>query len=329
MKNLIATLLLAALFFSCIPRNQYDSIVTERNYYRNQSALADSLADQRAISSYDEVDLTGSELTQRIRQVEALTATNVSLNQSYQDLEVRYNELLGQSQSMLSDNGSEVTGLQQSLAERSAQVSAREQELRQLELDLQARQEAIERVEGDYAPAGGGQPVSYGTVSRDPGLRPPLSESQNAALKVNTIQNDLNQLLASAGLPGNSYVVAPAGNNRLQVSLAEGNLSSDGFTISLAGQQLLRRMATTLRNYPSVEYTVIGHADGANPNALRAYEDSTDKAINVAQQLVNYGLDPAKITAGGKGFYSPVADSSTPAGQAANRRMDILLTVPE
>ena len=49
-----------------------------RNYYRNQATLADSLADQRAISSYDEVDLNGNELTQRIRQVESLTATNIA-----------------------------------------------------------------------------------------------------------------------------------------------------------------------------------------------------------------------------------------------------------
>lgn len=327
MKYFVTTLLLASLFFSCVPRDQYEALVTERNYYRNQSAMADSLADQRAISSYDEVDLTGSELSQRIRQVEALTATNVSLNQSYQSLQERYDELLSQSQSMLSEDGDRVTGLQQSLAERTALVSSREAELRQLELDLQARQEAIERIEGDYAPAGRGEPQAYGTVSRDPGNRPALSGSQNAALRLNTIQNDLNQLLAY--LPGNSYVVAPAGINRLQVSLSEANLSNDGFTISPAGQQLLRRMATTLRNYPSTEYIVVGHADGSNPNALRAYEDSTDKAINVAQQLVNFGLDPAKITAGGKGFYAPVGDSSTPQGQAANRRTDIMITVPE
>ncbi|MEO0733674.1 MAG: OmpA family protein, partial [Bacteroidota bacterium] len=257
-----------------------------------------------------------------------LTATNRALNDSYQSLKARYEDLLGQSQDMLTNKGEEVTGLQQSLAARTAEVAAREAELRQLELDLQEREQAVARIESDYAPAGGGAPVAYGQVTT-PGTsaRTPLSATQNAALRLNTIQNDLNQLLAY--LPATDYVVSSAGSNRLQVVLAERALTSDGFTVSPNGRQLLQRMASTLRNYPSAEYTVIGHADGANANALRAYEDSTDKAINVAQQLVTYGLDPGKIVAGGKGFYSPVGDSSTPAGQEANRRTDIFITIPE
>lgn len=326
MKNLFCLIVLMAIFSSCVPKTQYEALETERNYYRNQSTLADSLADQRAIQSYDEVDLTGNELDQRIRQVESLTATNISLNQSYQSLKGRYEELLTQSQSMLSTSGNEVSGLQQNLADRTAQVAGREADLRQKELDIQAREEAIARIEGDYTPAGGGEPSAYGRVTTTDN-RPGLSGSQNAALLINTIQSDMNQLLANR--PGTSYIIANAGTNRLQITLAETNLSADGFTISPAGQSLLRRMATTLRNYPSAEFTIVGHADAANGNALRAYEDSTDKAINVAQQMVNFGLDPGKITAGGQGFYAPVGNSATPEGQQANRRTDIFITVPQ
>lgn len=326
MKNLLLPTCCLLILCSCVPRDQYQALETERNYYRNQTVLADSLADLRAISTYDEVNLTDNELDQRIRQVEALTATNRALNNSYQSLKTRYEDLLGQSQNLLANKGDEVTGLQQNLAERTALLAAREEELRKLDLELLAREEAIARIEGDYTPAGGGAPQSYGTVTQNPS-RSPLSSTQNAALRLNTIQNDLNQLLSY--LPATDYVVSGAGSNRLQLVLAERALTSDGFTISANGQQLLRRMATTLRNYPGAEFTVIGHADGANPNALRAYEDSTDKAINVAQQLITYGMDPGKIVAGGKGFYSPVGDSSTPTGQQANRRTDIFITVPE
>ncbi len=326
MKTLPLALLFSTLLCSCVPRTQYEALVTERNYYRNQATTADSLADKRAISTYDEVELTGGELDQRIRQVEALTATNVALNQSYQSLQTRYEELLSQSQQMLSTSGEQVTGLQQSLAARTTQVAAREEQLRKLELDLRAREEAIARVEGDYAPAGGGDPTVYGTVAANGG-RPPLSGAQNAALKLNTIQNDLSQLLAY--LPASSYVLRPVGSNRLQLELSESILSTDGFHVNPNGQQLLRRLVATLRNYPGTEYTVVGHADGANPNAMRAYEDSTDKAIQVAQQLITFGLDPAFITAGGKGFYAPVGDNSTAAGQEANRRTDLYITVPE
>lgn len=328
MKYLFSLLALGVVLTGCVPKNQYQALETERNYYRNQTVLADSLADLRAIKSYDEVDNSGSELSQRIQQVEALTATNIALNNSYQSLQSRYEQLLTQSQSLLSESGNQVTGLQQNLAERTAGVAAREAELRQLELDLQAREQAIARIEGDYTPAGGGEPTSYGTVNVNSG-RPALSAGQNAALRLNNIQSDLNQLLAGR-LNGKDYIIAPAGINRLQVSLAEAALSNDGFNVSPAGQTLLQRIAGLLRNYPGAEFIVTGHASGdGSGNALRAYEDSTDKAINVAQQLVNFGLDPGKITAGGKGFYAPIGSNATPEGQAANRRMDLFIVIPE
>lgn len=328
MKYLFSLLALGVLFTACIPKSQYEALETERNYYRNQTALADSLDDLRAIQSYDQVDDGSNELRQRIRQVESLTATNIALNKSYQDLNRRYEALLTQSQSLLSESGSEVTGLQQTLADRTTEVARREAELRQRELDLRAREQNIATLENDYRPAGG-EPVSYGVVNVPGAGRTPLDAGQSVALELNGIHNDMNQLLANR-LRGNTYVVAPAGSNRLQLSLSESVLTDDGFTINADGQNLLRRVAGMLRNYPDVEVIVTGYAGGnGTGNALRAYEDSTDKAINVAQQLVTYGMDPGKITAGGKGFYAPIGSNAAPAGQAANQRMDLFIVVPQ
>jgi chemotaxis protein MotB len=333
MKQLILPLMLVTFTaVSCVPRTQYSALETERNYYRNQATLADSLADQRAISSYDEVDPNGNELTQRIRQMESLTATNMALNQSYQSLHERYEDLLGQSQEMLSNTGSEVSGLQQSLAERTTQVSEREAELRQLELDLEAREASIARIEQDYAPAGGGSPQSYGSTPAAPeaygtaAVRG-LSDSQSAALRVNEIQNSLGQLLAA--YPATSYSLTNETPDKLRVTLAESMLSTDGFAVSPNGQNLLRNIAAVLRSKSSAEVLVIGHTDSSNPNALRAYEDSSDKAINIAQQLINFGMSPRKITVGGKGFYDPVTNGITQRDLASNRRMEILISVME
>lgn len=334
MKRLILPLTLLALGVSaCVPRTQYNALETERNYYRNQTTLADSMADLRAISSYDEVDLTGNELNQRIRQVEALTATNMALNQSYQSLQVRYEELLGQSQQMLSKNGTEVSSLQQNLAERTTQVSERETELRQLELELRAREAAIDRIEQDYAPAGGGAPQSYGTSPATPQAygtnvaRPELTDNQALALRINQIQSELSQLMAN--YPAGSYSLVNEGPGKLRVVLAESVLSTDGFTVSTNGQNLLRSIAGVLRNQAAAEALVIGHTDSSNPNAMRAYEDSTDKAINIAQQLINFGMSPRKLTIGGKGFYDPVTNGITRQDLARNRRTEILVTVTE
>jgi chemotaxis protein MotB len=329
---LIASLLMALAFTACVPKDQYAALETERNYYRNQATLADSLNDQRAISSYDEVDLTGNELKQRIRQVESLTATNVALNQSYQSLQVRYEELLGQSQQMLSTSGDKVSGLQQSLAERTTALGQREDELRQLEANLAAREAAIARVESDYQTAGEA-PGTYSSTSSTPqaygsnAARPALSAQQNAALRINEIQSDLSQILAR--YPVSAQNMEAEGSDKLRVTLGESLLSSDGYTINPAGQSLLRSIAGALRSHPSAEILVVGHADNSGGNALRAYEDSSDKAINVATQLINFGLSPRKLTIAGKGFYDPVTNGITQADLQKNRRTELLISVFE
>jgi chemotaxis protein MotB len=39
-----------------------------------------------------------------------------------------------------------------------------------------------------------------------------------------------------------------------------------------------------------------------------------------------YGVAPKRLTAGGRGQYDPVADNTTAAGQAQNRRTQIIIT---
>ncbi len=333
MKQIFTSVLLMALAFTaCVPKDQYAALETERNYYRSQTLLADSLNDQRAISSYDEVDVVGNDLRQRIRQVEALTATNVSLNSSYQSLQARYEELLGQSQQLLSTNGDEVSGLQQRLAERTTAISEREDELRQLEATLTAREDAIARIESDYQ-AAGEAPGTYSTAASAPqaygsqASRPALSASQNAALRVNQIQSDLSQVLSR--YPVSAQNMEAEGSDKLRVTLGESLLSSDGFSINPSGQSLLRSIAGVLRAHSSASILVVGHADNSGGNALRAYEDSSDRAINVATQLINFGLSPRSLTIAGKGFYDPVTNGITEVDLQKNRRTELLISVVE
>jgi chemotaxis protein MotB len=45
------------------------------------------------------------------------------------------------------------------------------------------------------------------------------------------------------------------------------------------------------------------------------------------QALQNsYGVDPKRLTAGGRGEYNPVASNATPEGRTANRRTQIIIT---
>jgi chemotaxis protein MotB len=40
----------------------------------------------------------------------------------------------------------------------------------------------------------------------------------------------------------------------------------------------------------------------------------------------NYGIDPKRLTAGGRGEYNPIASNDTEAGKNLNRRTQIIIT---
>ena len=67
---------------------------------------------------------------------------------------------------------------------------------------------------------------------------------------------------------------------------------------------------------------VYGHTDivgGAEVNQ----RVSTERAKKVAAFLVDKGIDASRIEAEGLSFNHPVADNSTEAGRAKNRRVEI------
>ena len=59
---------------------------------------------------------------------------------------------------------------------------------------------------------------------------------------------------------------------------------------------------------------------------LDNWDLSVKRATSVVRILQKeYGLDPAKMAAAGRGEYNPVADNSTKEGRASNRRTRIVI----
>ncbi|MBW5353148.1 hypothetical protein EST47_27000, partial [Escherichia coli] len=62
-------------------------------------------------------------------------------------------------------------------------------------------------------------------------------------------------------------------------------------------------------------------------NIRNNWDLSTLRASSVVQALQNnYGVDPKRLTAGGRGEYNPIANNSTAEGKARNRRTQIIIT---
>ena len=106
--------------------------------------------------------------------------------------------------------------------------------------------------------------------------------------------------------------------------------NSGKWDVTPAAKTVLGKVATVLKAQPDIEFMVEGHTDNKpydHPGAIKDNWDlSTKRATSVVRILQKeYGLDPARITAAGRGEYLPVAANDTNEGRAANRRTRIVI----
>ncbi|HVS96940.1 MAG TPA: OmpA family protein [Puia sp.] len=104
---------------------------------------------------------------------------------------------------------------------------------------------------------------------------------------------------------------------------------SGSWTVTEAAKTVLGKVATVLKAQPDIEFMVEGHTDNkrfVRPNLEDNWDLSVKRATSVVRILQKqYGLDPAHITAAGRGEYVPVASNDTEEGRAANRRTRIVI----
>src|ERR1700743_2335542 len=104
---------------------------------------------------------------------------------------------------------------------------------------------------------------------------------------------------------------------------------SGSWNVTDAAKTVLGKVAAVLKAQPDIEFMVEGHTDNkqfVRPNLQDNWDLSVKRATSVVRILQKqYGLDPAHITASGRGEYQPVATNDTEEGRAANRRTRIVI----
>jgi chemotaxis protein MotB len=101
---------------------------------------------------------------------------------------------------------------------------------------------------------------------------------------------------------------------------------SGSAVLGAEGKKAIGALANALNGYPNLKVIVLGNTDdkpikqGGDKWSL-----STERANGVVRILADDQVNPARLTAGGKGKYPPIADNSTEEGRAKNRRTEIIL----
>jgi len=115
------------------------------------------------------------------------------------------------------------------------------------------------------------------------------------------------------------------------ISLSDNMLYRSGsYEISDKAGTTLAKIAKIIKDYSNYDVLIEGNTDPVPinmPNIRNNWDLSVLRASSVVQSLQNnYGVDPKRLTAGGRGEYNPVASNTTEAGKAKNRRTQIIIT---
>jgi outer membrane protein OmpA-like peptidoglycan-associated protein len=119
------------------------------------------------------------------------------------------------------------------------------------------------------------------------------------------------------------------GLQAIKVTLPDGILFATGKSdLNSASIAELTKLSSSLAQHPDTDITINGHTDNTGSRAVNE-RLSLQRAMSVRNFLVGQGLPTGRFVANGLAYDVPVADNSTPAGRAQNRRVEIFLTASQ
>lgn len=159
-----------------------------------------------------------------------------------------------------------------------------------------------------------------------------LQDLQNRIARQDSITKRLNDLIRGALLGFKSDELSvEVKNGKVYVSMSDKLLfKSASAAIETKGLEAIKVLADVLNKNNDIDILIEGHTDNL-PIRTAQYRDNWDLSVARATSIVrilvdDYKIDAKRLTASGKGEFSPRANNSTPEGRAANRRTEIILS---
>ena len=120
------------------------------------------------------------------------------------------------------------------------------------------------------------------------------------------------------------------------ISLADNMLYKSGsYEINDRAAETLSKIAKIIKDYKDYDVLIEGNTDNVPVNSTASsmknirnnWDLSCLRASSVVQALQNqYGVDPKRLTAGGRGEYNPLTNNDTDVAKQRNRRTQIIIT---
>jgi chemotaxis protein MotB len=309
---LFTVLVVGQLLTSCVSARKHDRLLAQYNrlaadsarFTRERKGFEQDRAQLQAqidklTEESNKLKADSSEVGKLYRRNKALLD---DLFEKYERLDKSYNQLLsnssveaGRLSSTLSEKEKQLMTMEQNLMASKAQVD-------KLNVDLQAREKRVQELEKI------------------------LADKEKAV-------NDLRSRVSNALLGfKEGDLTVDIRNGKVYVSLAEQLLFKSGsYAVDPRGVDALKKLANVLKTQQDVNVLVEGHTDdvpiaGSINGVKNNWDLSVMRATSIVDVLVKNGVNPAKLTAAGRGEHLPVATEKTPEARQKNRRTEIILT---
>lgn len=245
------------------------------------------------------------------KEYEGLQSRNTALQQSNEDL----NKRLQASENELSGTRTRVKSLEEQIASEKANLAS-----------LQA---ALEKCLTSSNQGNVNVSKLVDEINSSNKYIKQLINAKNKSDSLNLVLT--NNLTRSLSQAEKSDVDIQVLKGVVYISLSDNMLYKSGsYEISDRAGATLDKIAKIIKDYQGYDVLIEGNTDNvpiSKPNIRNNWDLSALRASSVVQSLQNnYGVDPKRLTAGGRGEYNPLVANDSEAGKSRNRRTQIIIT---
>jgi chemotaxis protein MotB len=319
MKRILYIVIGLALLGSCVPTSEFTQLSDKSNSLQTER---DGLMVENEFLTVENREMR-SKIDQVEEQRQRITEDSIRIHKQLEDLEKelaqlerKYGDLESTHEALLRGNARETRRLLNELQTTQEDLAAKQRLLKELEANVAGQRQDVNQLQAELE-----------------ARNARLMEMEEMLYQKDRILDDLRQKVADAlmGFEGQGLTVTRK-NGKVYVSMDEKLLFKSGSTVvDPNGVKALRQLAQVLARNPDIDIMIEGHTDDIPFRKGSSIKDNWDLSVLRATSIVRIlldgsGIDPVRLTVGGRGEFLPVDSANTPEARRKNRRTEIILS---